>query len=90
MSDLPDGLDDNAMMAAVAWEIVNYAYLRTAYFSERPSEEVFTSSPTNSAARARRFITGNISTIPHERFDFYKKDATLRQCSGSASYFFSE
>ena len=41
MSDLPDGLDDNAMTAAVAWEIVNFAYLRTAYFSERPSEEVF-------------------------------------------------
>ena len=41
MSDLPDGLDDSAMTAAVAWEIVNYAYLRTAYFSERPSDEVF-------------------------------------------------
>ena len=34
MSDLPDGLDDNAMTAAVAWEIVNFAYLRTAYFSK--------------------------------------------------------
>jgi len=40
MSDLPNGLDDIAMTAAIAWEIVNYAYLRTAYFSERPSEEV--------------------------------------------------
>ena len=33
MSDLPNGLNDSAMIAAVAWEIVNYAYLRTAYFS---------------------------------------------------------
>lgn len=41
MSDLPNGVDDTAMIAAIAWEIVNYAYLRTAYFSERPSEEVF-------------------------------------------------
>ncbi len=55
MSDLPDGLDDNAMMAAVAWEIVNYAYLRTAYFSERPSEEVFIKL-TNEFIRARQAI----------------------------------
>jgi hypothetical protein len=55
MSDLPDGLDDSAMMAAVAWEIVNYAYLRTAYFSERPSDEVFVKL-TNAFIRARQAI----------------------------------
>ena len=38
---LPDGLDDNAMIAAIAWEIVNYAYLRTAYFREKPNDEIF-------------------------------------------------
>lgn len=55
MSDLPDGLKDNAMIAAVAWEIVNYAYLRTAYFSERPSEEVMVKL-TNGFIRARQAI----------------------------------
>lgn len=55
MSDLPDGLDDSAMVAAVAWEIVNYAYLRTAYFSERPSEEVFVKL-TNEFIRVRQAI----------------------------------
>ena len=55
MSDLPDGLDDNAMTAAVAWEIVSYAYLRTAYFSERPNEEVFINI-TNEFIRARQAI----------------------------------
>jgi hypothetical protein len=55
MSDLPNGLDDNAMIAAVAWEIVTYAYLRTAYFSERPSEEVFVKL-TNEYIRARQAI----------------------------------
>ena len=55
MSDLPNGIDDNAMIAAVAWEIVNYAYLRTAYFSERPSEEVFVRL-TNEFIRARSAI----------------------------------
>lgn len=55
MSDLPDGLDDNAMTAAVAWEIVNYAYLRTAYFSEKPSDEVFVKL-TNAFIRARQAI----------------------------------
>jgi hypothetical protein len=55
MSDLPNGLDDNAMTAAVAWEIVNYAYIRTAYFSERPSEEVFVKL-TNEFLRARQAI----------------------------------
>ncbi len=55
MSDLPDGLDNNVMMAAVAWGIVNYACLRTAYFSERPSEEVFTKL-TNEFIRARQAI----------------------------------
>ena len=55
MSDLPDGLDDSAMTAAVAWEIVNYAYLRTAYFSEKPSDEVFVGL-TNAFIRARQAI----------------------------------
>ena len=36
MSDLPSGLDDNAMVAAVAREMVNYAYLRTAIFQRAP------------------------------------------------------
>ena len=43
------------MTAAVAWEIVNYSYLRTAYFSERPSEEVFVKL-TNKFIRARQAI----------------------------------
>ena len=55
MSDLPNGLDDSAMTAAVAWEIVNYAYLRTASFSERPSEEVMVKL-TNEFIRARQAI----------------------------------
>jgi len=55
MSDLPDGLEANAMIEAVAWEIVNFAYLRTAYFSERPSEEVFVKL-TNEFIRARQAI----------------------------------
>jgi hypothetical protein len=55
MSDLPDGLDDNAMIAAVAWEIVNYAYLRTSYFSERPSGEVLVKL-TNEFIRTRQAI----------------------------------
>lgn len=55
MSNLPNGVDDNAMIAAVVWEIVNYAYLRTAYFSERPSEEVMVKL-TNEFIRARQAI----------------------------------
>ena len=55
MSDLPDGLDDNAMIAAVSWEIVSYAYLRTSYFSERPSEEIFVNL-TNEYIRVRQAI----------------------------------
>ncbi len=55
MSDLPNGVEDNAMIAAVAWEIVNYSYLRTAYFSERPSEEVMAKLP-NEFIRARQAI----------------------------------
>ena len=55
MSDLPNGLEGNAMIAAVAWEIVNYAYLRTAYFDERPSEEVMVKL-TNEFIRARQVI----------------------------------
>ena len=55
MSDLPNGVEDNAMIAAVAWEIVNYAYLRTAYFSERPSEEIMVKL-TNEFIRARQAI----------------------------------
>jgi len=55
MSDLPNGLEDNAMIAAVAWEIVNYTYLRTAYFSDRPNEEVLIKL-TNEFIRARQAI----------------------------------
>ena len=58
MSDLPDGLDDNAMIAAVAWEIVNYAYLRTAFLSDKPSEEILTKL-TNEFIRARQAIYRN-------------------------------
>jgi len=43
------------MTAAIAWEIVNYAYLRTAYFSERPSDEVFVRL-TNAYIQARSAI----------------------------------
>jgi hypothetical protein len=55
MSNLPDGLDDNAMIATEVWEIVNYAYLRTAYFGERPAEEVFVKL-TNEFLRTRQAI----------------------------------
>lgn len=55
MSDLPNGLDDNAMLAAVAWEIVTYAYLCTVFFSERASEETFIKL-TNEYIRARQAI----------------------------------
>ena len=55
MSDLPNGVDDNAMISAIAWEIVNYAYLRTAYFSEKPSDEAFVML-TNEFIRARQAI----------------------------------
>ena len=55
MSDLPNGLDDSAIINAVAWEIVNYAYLRTAYFSEKPSDEAF-AKLTNTFIRARQAI----------------------------------
>jgi len=52
---LPDGLDDSAMIAAIAWEIVNYAYLRTAYYSEKPNDEVF-ALVTNAFIKARSAI----------------------------------
>jgi hypothetical protein len=55
ISDLPNGLEDNAMIAAVVWEIVNYADLRTAYFSEKQSEEVMVKL-TNEFIRARQAI----------------------------------
>ena len=55
ISDLPNGLEDNAIIAAAAWEIVNYAYLRTAYFSDRPNEEVLIKL-TNEFIRARQAI----------------------------------
>lgn len=55
MATLPDGLEDNAMIAAVAWEIVNYAYLRTAYFNNMPSDEVFVKL-TNAYLTARQAI----------------------------------
>jgi hypothetical protein len=48
-------LDDNAMIAAVAWEIVSFDYLRTAYFSNRPSEEIFVKL-SNGYIRARQAI----------------------------------
>ncbi len=55
MSDLPNGLDDSAMIAAISWEIVNQAYLRSAYFSDRPSEEVYVKL-TNEFIRVRQAI----------------------------------
>jgi hypothetical protein len=55
MSELPNGLDDNAMLAAIAWEIVNLAYLRSAYFHERSGDEVFVKL-TNEFIRARQAI----------------------------------
>jgi hypothetical protein len=55
MSDLPDGLDDNAMIAVIAWEIVNYAYLRTSFLCDLPSEEILTKL-TNEFIRARQAI----------------------------------
>ena len=55
ISDLPNGLDDGAMIAAVAWEIVSYAYLRTAYFSDKQGDEVITKL-TNEYIRARQAI----------------------------------
>jgi hypothetical protein len=55
MSDLPDGLDDSAMIEAVAWEILNYAYIRTAVLRDRPAEEVFVKL-TNEFLRARQAI----------------------------------
>jgi hypothetical protein len=55
MSDLPNGLDDSAMTNAIAWEIVNYTYLRTAYFSENPSDVVFVKL-TSAFIRARHAI----------------------------------
>jgi len=55
MADLPDGLDDGAMMSAIAWQIVNFAYLHTAYFNEKPSDEAFVML-TNEFIRARQAI----------------------------------
>jgi hypothetical protein len=55
MSELPDGLDDNAMVAAIAWEIVDYAYLKTSILRERPAEEIMTKL-TNEFIRARGAI----------------------------------
>lgn len=55
MSGLPNSLDDSAMTNAIAWEIVNYAYLHTAYFSENPSDEVFVKL-TNAFIHARQAI----------------------------------
>jgi len=43
------------MINAVAWEIVNYAYLRTAYYSEKPSDEAFVKL-INAFIRARQAI----------------------------------
>ena len=55
ISDLPNGLEDNAMIAAVAWEIINYTYLRTAYLNEKPNDEVMVKL-TNEFIRARQSI----------------------------------
>lgn len=55
MSTLPNGLDDNAVLAAGAWEIVIYANPRTAFFSERLREEVF-AKLTNEYIRACQAI----------------------------------
>lgn len=55
MSNLPDGLDDNAMMSAIAWEIVNYSYLRKPAFNELPNEEVYVKL-INEFIRARQAI----------------------------------
>jgi len=55
MSDLPNGLEDNAMISAVAWEIINYAYLKNAWFREKPSEEVIVRL-TNEFIRTRQAI----------------------------------
>jgi hypothetical protein len=55
MLDLPDGLDDNTMVAAVAWEIVNYAYFRSAYFSEKPNDEAMVKL-TNAFIQVRNAI----------------------------------
>ena len=46
-------LEENAMIAAGAWKIVNFAYLRTAYFNERLSEEVMVKL-TNEFIRAHQ------------------------------------
>jgi hypothetical protein len=40
MSVLLNGIDDNAMIAAIAWEIVNYDNIRIVNFSEKSSEQV--------------------------------------------------
>jgi len=55
MSNLPDGIDDNAMISAIAWEIVNYSYLRKPAFNELPNEEVYVKL-TNEFIRARQAI----------------------------------
>jgi len=55
MSNLPDGLDENSMISAIAWEIVNVAFLRKAGFNDLPNEEVFLKL-TNEFIRARQAI----------------------------------
>ena len=55
MSNLPDGIDDNAMISAIAWEIVSYSYLRKPAFNELPNEEVYVKL-TNEFIRARQAI----------------------------------
>ena len=55
MSNLPDGLDENSMISAIAWEIVNVAFLRKAGFNDLPNEEVF-KKLTNEFIRARQAI----------------------------------
>lgn len=66
MSDLPSGLDDNAMISAIAWEIVSQSYLRGAYFSDKTSDEVYVKL-TNEFIRVRQAIYhGKMLEMPKE------------------------
>lgn len=62
MSDLPDGLDDHAMISAIAWQIVNYSYMRKPAFNDRPDEEVFVKL-TNEFIRARQAIYHGMALV---------------------------
>ena len=59
ISDPPNGLKVNAMIAAVAREIVNLSYMRSAYFSEKLSREVMVKSTNDfSSTPGKQFTTG--------------------------------